>query len=76
MEWEKQALDYFDKNVIAGPHQIDMRRLYAEKLARTKNNTIVTQAEVEQTLKDYSDFFGEEMIKRVIECFTSGKGMP
>ena len=52
MEWEKQALDYFDENVIAGPHQIDMRRLFAEKLARTKNNTIVTQAEVEQTLKD------------------------
>jgi len=76
MEWEKQALDYFDENVLAGPQQIDMRRLYAEKLARAKKKEAVTQSEVEQTIKDYADFFGEDMIKRVTECFSSGKGMP
>ncbi len=76
MEWEKQALDYFDENVLAGPQQIDMRRLYAEKLTRAKKKAVVTQTEVEQTIKDYADFFGEDMIKRVTECFSSGEGMP
>jgi len=24
MEWEKEAQDFFDENVIGGPHQLDM----------------------------------------------------
>ena len=57
MEWEKQAQDYFDENVLAGPQQIEMRQLYAEKLARAKKKESVTQAEVKQTIKDYAGFF-------------------
>ena len=76
MEWEKEAEDFFDSNVMAGPSQLVMRKIYTEKLARQKKKKKVTKAEVEQTVKDYNAFFGEEMMKKVCECFASGAGMP
>jgi hypothetical protein len=76
MDWEKEALEFFDANVMAGPSQLAVRKIYTEKLARQKNKKKVTRTEVEQTIKDYTDFFGDEMMKKVCACFASGEGMP
>jgi hypothetical protein len=53
MDWEKEALEFFDANVMAGPSQLAVRKIYTEKLARQKNKKKVTRTEVEQTIKDY-----------------------
>ena len=76
MEWEQEAEEFFDSNVMAGPSQLAVRKIYTEKLARQKNKKKVTKSEVQQTIKDYTDFFGEEMMEKVCKCFASGEGMP
>ena len=76
MEWEREAEEYFDNNVMAGPSHLAMRKIYTEKIARQRKKEKVTKAEIEQTIKDYNAFFGEEMMKKVCECFASGAGMP
>lgn len=76
MDWEKEALEFFDANVMAGPSQLAVRKIYTEKLAREKNKQKVSRAEVEQTIKDYTDFFGEEMMKKICACFASGESIP
>lgn len=73
MEWEKEAIDYFDNNVIAGPPQLQLRRIYSEKIARQRKKNKVTQAEVEQCVKDYDKFFGKDFTQKLCDCMAKGE---
>src|SRR3990172_1075593 len=72
MEWEKEATDFFDSNVIAGPPQIVLRKIYTEKIARQRKHQKVLKEDVEQTKKDYNAFFGEDFTKKSTECIACG----
>ena len=72
MEWEKEAVEFFDNNIVAGPPQIPMRRIYAEKIARQRRHAKVKTEDVEQTIKDYDEFFGKEFVNKLCACMASG----
>ncbi len=73
MEWEKSAVEYFDNNVVAGPPQIELRKIYTEKIARQRKKDKVTQEDVEKCIKDYDEFFGEAFTQRLCDCMAKGE---
>ncbi|RMF97993.1 MAG: 4Fe-4S dicluster domain-containing protein [Candidatus Schekmanbacteria bacterium] len=73
MEWDKEALDFFDNNVIAGPPQLELRKIYTEKIARQRKKSKVTKEDVEQCIKDYEEFFGKDFTQKLCSCMAKGE---
>lgn len=72
MEWEKEAEEYFDNNVVAGPPQIILRKIYTEKIARQRKHSEVKSEDVKKTIEDYDKFFGSDFTKKLTECLACG----